>query len=73
LQQLRLDISALKVNESVSASSLFQYMADLKTSSNTMTNNSCQFLLSYLNFDPQTKTNLKCDQKDPKVVTAEVK
>lgn len=64
LNQLKQNVSALKQNEMVDAGSLFQFIADRKVANKTLSTESCQFLLPYLNTSTDVKSNLKCDQKD---------
>lgn len=70
LSQLKQNVSALKENEMIDAGGLFQFIADRKVAAKTLTTESCQFLLPYLNNSTDVKSDLKCDQKDGAVVFA---
>ncbi|MFZ3230838.1 MAG: hypothetical protein WA160_11585 [Pseudobdellovibrio sp.] len=78
LNDLKINFSALKDDESISELSLFRYFADQMIKNNTLTEDSCQFLIEYLNFtgtNSADKTNeskafpkQKCSLKDGKVL-----
>lgn len=73
LQSMKQTMESLKDGDMIDAGSLFQFMADQKVKNRTLTDDSCQFILSYLNFSSDKKATMKCDHQDNQVVFAEVK
>lgn len=73
LQSMKQTIETLKDGQMIDAASLFQFMADQKVKNKTLSDDSCQFILSYLNFSADKKATLKCDHQNNQVVFVEVK
>ena len=67
LKSLQQNLMALKEDQSLEADGLFQFMADQQVKNKTLTDQTCQFLVKYLNYS-NDKAVVQCDHKDNQVV-----
>lgn len=71
LNSFKSNLSQLNQDQQINEKSVFQYFADQKIKSNTLTKASCEFLVQYLNFDTSSSDlsqKLKCSNSNNKIL-----